>query len=198
MDLSKQFIDVHHVSGRSKPPHQVAQSDFLTQEIRDYQGEMSSYKDETATDSVIFTGTGETAKDFHRLQGERAYRHTYRIPLSALEPTVMADDSDFSREDPSYQNTALSQANVDNPELFESVPARRFHTVQRGKVQPYRNYIEGPGHISFVIPKADMNKLGVQFMGTASHEDLVNMSSAGASEEELYGTPHFRHPGATR
>lgn len=181
-----QFIEVHHMSQHLDPPHSIPVEGFKDRAEYEQAVKSGTHRDDRfwGLHATIFAGTGETTKDFAQ---RKSFRHTYRVPVSALEPTVMGDDDDWLHAD-STINSALRNANVTQPEIFESVPASRMDVVRRGRVQPYRNYGEGPGSLSFIIPKENMESLGVEYLGRTA------LSEMSGDEEKDFGKPIYEHP----
>lgn len=187
-----QFIDVHHLSINPEPPHAVDHP-FAAKRAARYKD--TSFDDRVHSNDVIFTGTGNTIKDIGPDSdpgGPRRYMHSYRVPMGAMEPTVQGDDDYPQIHLPS--SLALKAANVDAPQLFESLPASRKEVSQRGRVQPYRNALEGKGNLSFILPKHHLDSLGVQYLGMTN---IDTPEFKAKPEDERYGPNITRHPQET-
>ena len=160
MELSKQFdpIKMYHIAWAETPPHELQPG-----KLQEYDPENNIHPD------VLHMGTRRAA-----LQIYRTTLHEYEVDPKELDPVVygeapyiMADPDNMMGE---YLNPSHKQRNFRKrmqgvqEGLWESVPAPVLEAAG-GKIIQYRNRMEDPGSISYMVPKSAIKEGRVRYKG---------------------------------
>lgn len=159
---NEQFIDIYHASEDGfTPPH-----------VKDHpqSSVIVPYKKD-----VIFGGTEQAARDRVRAtlrNGGTAALHHYRAPLAHVSPVVYADDAWAHLPQDQLVDGAHSAAERvgEHPSLWETVPVSPSQS--RRSVLRYRNFVEDPGSISYIMHKDMINSGKIQYVGTQAIEGI--------------------------
>lgn len=159
-DHIQPMIKVFHSSWREIPPHE-----FGTAES---EGIIEGHTN--ADPDVVHMGTRKSALD---AGGGRRFLHEYEIPSHLVYPTVFGDEyKEMAYEDreiaygadPSETKYGKAIKGVKEG-LFESIPGEASFALKAKMAIPYRNRVENPGDISYMVPKSIINSEGVRHVG---------------------------------
>jgi hypothetical protein len=137
-----QFVNLVHYGEAPKPPHTV---DHPMKDI--YENNVWNKEDRRFTNDVIFMAD-EDNKDMSSAIDYAKYAHVYRVPSKSLSVEVYGDD------DQPDKSLELVRQETQQPELWAGVPASREDAVSRGRVVRYKNALEAPGSLSYIVPKS--------------------------------------------
>lgn len=136
---SKQFVTVFHSSDYMRPsPTGLPRS-----------------AGKGSDEGVVFAGTKRAADRMSDTKS-RPWVHELRIPTSAIDPLLFADDNVV----PNLDDGPYGQIN-----MFEEIPINTREVAKSGRVGIYRNAVEDRGSTSFVIPKSLFDKGVVEHVG---------------------------------
>lgn len=173
MELSKQFdpIKMYHIAWAETPPHELQPT-----KLQEYDPENNIHPD------VLHMGTRRSA-----LQIYRTTLHEYEVDHKDLDPVVYGEapyimaDGAFHSFHKQKEFTNKMQGVQEG--LWESVPAPVLEAAS-GKIIQYRNRMEDPGSISYMVPKSAIKEGRVRYKGfTALVPDVRRKLE---KEENLY------------
>lgn len=154
-----QFTRVYHSSFSPFPPHEFDPKEELDDPKQYPESYGNSHID------VIHAGTENASSGVGRF---RKYTHMYDVPSHSMYPVTFGDEDEFLNEQSFDQERAKifnSSMKGAQPGLFEETSAEPEFALKTNKVIPYRNRVEDPGSISYMIPKNAINPKGVIYVG---------------------------------
>ncbi len=152
------IMRVYHASRDAAPPHEVEPK---------YAEKQRQFKEKTKNDpnhfgnthpDIIHAGTLASAHEIGG--GTRQFIHMYELDTREASPVVYGDAPGLGETQKFKRNLVGEQES-----LWESIPSTGMETLEHGKVQPYRNKAEDEGSISYMIPKSEIAKGRVKYVG---------------------------------
>lgn len=155
------YIKAYHISWNETPPHELPPNP-------DYYYTHHESGGNTHPD-VLHMGTRRAAVQIHR-----THLHEYEIDPSKIHPLVYSDE--FHAVHDSGNNKDFNKSMAGKQEgLWETVVPDINEVASRQQVTPYRNRVEDPGSISYMVPKSAIWGGAVRYKGVT---DLTERTSA--------------------
>jgi hypothetical protein len=136
----QQWITIHHMSDHPDPPHILGRE------------KVNGYSN--AIPEALHMGTDKTVES-HFLS-HRPYQHTYQVPISHVYPVAFGDEAEFidkEHHNPSHDEFVNNMSGRQEG-LFETMPMDPQLSIKTQMAVPYRNRVEGPGELSYLVPKS--------------------------------------------
>jgi len=162
------YIKAYHISWDETPPHE------LPPDILQDRPEGNVHPD------IMHMGTRRAAMQIHR-----THLHEYEIDPSKMEPVVYSDEKitvDATKSPYNYKGVMFRRGMRGKQEgLWETIVPNPQEVASRGVVTPYRNRIEDPGSISYMVPKSAIKGGAVRYKGVT---DLTKRTPANRTKRD--------------
>ena len=121
---------------------------------------------------VTWRGTVDTEDAEGSLRSIGGSLHKYAIPKRLISP-VLYGDPELGKKAKYFPNTDVYKRIADpsnpqhrQPELFESVPVPELGQGRKLEVRQYRNAVEDPMSVSYVVPRELLRSGVVKHLGS--------------------------------